>query len=542
MLTFRPQTEKNSKGALNPPEQSALLLILLVVGSLLWFGWLEWPGLHWDADLFCSALMNVALKNEWSFNSYSQFLITKPTNAYDFHGVLQIWFYAKLLHVRSWQQLSIAMAVVNILTFLIWLLLYQNACWRRGRRLPWLQASLMALVPAVIVLGLQGRPEQLAPLLLAVPAMTRELGWHSVMRRSVDGITLGTLFLLSPLVGLMGCMGYSFWVAAERQFPWNKRAEMLAPVLLLTFVVSALGVSMISPIGFLTWLQNLRAGGSTVPFSWVIPNAKAWRWGTTLLAPFWSMVLAAAVLSALARWLRNRQLIVVAAAIAALIWVSQRGLDYSYTPFLPMILLLWIDQRLLVPKQPRLRYLGLKLLPLIFALAYGLMFGQQLFYSFIVLREGGTPAQARLMINAFRDPGIPAGQQTLATSMAQGRAGLVLASAETPTIGLPWSASNESEPWPFWSLNRFEQKDERDVKLFVLQQSHNVIYTPPPSMIYLDDNQPFVLVKDGWKRQFSFLERRLIPARLGNGFWLAVYKRGNSLPQQSARSHEGKPG
>ena len=151
MRSPRERTYSGSTAGTAATTALTLALILLVVGSLLWFGWLEWPGLHWDADLFASALMNVALRDSWTFDSYSQFRISKPTNAYDFHGVLQAWFYAKLLHVRNWQQLTLAMAALNSLTYLVWVWLYQRSLQRWARPAPWLKAACLALVPALLV-------------------------------------------------------------------------------------------------------------------------------------------------------------------------------------------------------------------------------------------------------------------------------------------------------------------------------------------------------------------------------------------------------
>lgn len=527
-----------------PDQLFSLASALLVVGSLLWFGWLEWPGLHWDADLFGSAVMNVALKDEWSFSSYSTFLISRATDRYDFHGILQIWLYAKLFRVHSWQQLTIAMAAINGVTYLAWAGLFQQALQRHGGRWTWFSGAWLAVVPAVICLGLQGRPEQVAPLLLAAPAACRQLGWTSSHRRICDGVTLGLLFLLSPLVGLLSCFGYLLWAMTHRRRALLSTGLELAPVLLLMLTVSFLGWELISPFSFWSWLQNLRTAGTPVPWSWVIPHQRAWQWGTTVVAPFWSVILLAALLIVLAQICRRRQLILLAVTVAMLTWALQRGLDYSYIPFLPVVMFLWIDEQLLVPTGVVFRRLCLRLLPHLFALVYVLMLLQQTAYSFVVWREGGTPAQARRMMASLEAPASTAERHTLATSIALARAGVVLAPMQTPSISLPWSTSAQQPPFPAWHLNQVEKRFNQRVQYFVLQQPHNVIYNPPPQTIYLDRDQPFVLIQDGWKRSFSFLERRLTPARLGNAFWLAVYKRANPLPQQQPGEKKGdeRPG
>ncbi len=515
---------------------AALGLPLVVVTSLMWLGWLEWPGLHWDADYFSSVIINVAQNDKWIFDSYSPFLLDRASNNYDSHGVLQVWFFAKLLLAKDWQSLTIAMAAVNSASYILWMWLFQYCLRKHGCALPWLNAGWLAVVPAVICLGLQGRPEQLAPLLLAFPAAGAQLRWRAYQQRVCVGLTLGALFLLSPLVGLIAFLGYLTWVASNSRESWQQTAIGLLIVGVLMFIVSFLGLKLISPLEFFPWLQNLRSGGTPVPFAWLIRNQQSLIWGTTLVSPFWILIISSAIFIVLLRMISRRQLLLFFGTIAALGWVISRGLDYSYIPFLPLVMLLWIDEQLIVPQQQTLKKLCLQTLPQIFSFIYVLIIVQQTLYSFVVVNENATPAQARRILAPYYGLGDLDAPTTLATTIATGRAGVVLAPVHSPTISLP--SSQSSEEGSKFLLNRFEKHFKQNVQFFVLQQSHNVIYNPPPKRIYLDSDQPFVLVKDGWKRKFSFFESRLRPARLGNAYWLAVYKRVNPLPQKQTGNHE----
>ena len=355
-------------------------LHLAVIISLIWFGWIEWPGLHWDADYFSSALMNVAQNNSWTFDSYSPFLINRSTNVYDSHGVFHIWFYAKLLQVNDWKSLTISMALVNSVTYILWAYLYNSCLRKHSVNSPWLKANLLAIVPELICLGLQGRPEQLAPLLLGLPFVGKQFGWGANQRRFSVGVVLGCLFLLSPLVGLIACLSYMVWVVSNRRESIKLSINLII-VFILMIIVSFFGIHLFTPVEFVPWVQNLRSGGTSVPFSWLIPNRNAWVWGTTLVAPFWSVIIFTLLFIVMIRIVFRRQWMLCFGSILSISWIIQRALDYSYIPFLPLIMLLWLDEKLFVPHNRVVKNLCLKVFPQIFELIYAFVILQKTLYS-----------------------------------------------------------------------------------------------------------------------------------------------------------------
>jgi hypothetical protein len=83
-----------------PFESGTVLtaLPLLIIASIfVWLGYLEWPGMHWDANFFAPPVVNVANGRGWHFGGYAPFYFLKLGDAYTFHGFLHIILYGVIL-------------------------------------------------------------------------------------------------------------------------------------------------------------------------------------------------------------------------------------------------------------------------------------------------------------------------------------------------------------------------------------------------------------------------------------------------------------
>jgi hypothetical protein len=139
------------------------------------FGFLQWPGLHLDASFFAPVILSVARGKGWFYNGYPYFMVFNGDQVYDFHGILHVIIYGVLLRCMRWDSLFVSLAFLNILTCILYFFLYLGSL-RRSGIASTLLASFFSVVPAVLCLGLQGRPEQLGPLIIAIPFFLRELG------------------------------------------------------------------------------------------------------------------------------------------------------------------------------------------------------------------------------------------------------------------------------------------------------------------------------------------------------------------------------
>ncbi len=90
---------------------------LLLATSLVHFGRLGWPGLHWDGSLFATPVINVAPGKGWLFGSHSPGVIGIPDLVYDFHGLLHVIVYGVLLKAGTWSRYLFYQGLVNALTF-----------------------------------------------------------------------------------------------------------------------------------------------------------------------------------------------------------------------------------------------------------------------------------------------------------------------------------------------------------------------------------------------------------------------------------------
>ena len=148
-----------------------IAIVLVVVSCLIVFGYLEWPGLHVDAPMYSTAAINLARGFGWHYGGYTDRLLWKPDGLYDHHGVLQALLYGFALKTTNWWRYNAANTLINIVTYLLSTFLLSRIL-RRGLAVPCLPlAAIAALVPTMLQLGVQGRPEHLRTPLMHDPML-----------------------------------------------------------------------------------------------------------------------------------------------------------------------------------------------------------------------------------------------------------------------------------------------------------------------------------------------------------------------------------
>ena len=90
---------------------------LSVACIFIWLGFIEWPGLHPDANLYATPIINVASGKGWVFGAYSPLLVIRDSTEYAFHGILHVLVYGVVLNAGTWDEYSAWCGLVNALVW-----------------------------------------------------------------------------------------------------------------------------------------------------------------------------------------------------------------------------------------------------------------------------------------------------------------------------------------------------------------------------------------------------------------------------------------
>ncbi|MCC7278856.1 MAG: hypothetical protein IT487_11155 [Chromatiaceae bacterium] len=378
---------------------SAGLVLVVIAALFVAMGIAGWPGLHWDASLFATPVINVATGKGWIFGGHTPALIGIDPPSYSIHGVIHVLVFGFLLQCDTWEKFLFWCGIVNATTFVAWTYLFSGTL-RRGGQPGFFRPICLGLMAGVIAIGLQGRPEHLAPLLIALPLIFRDLG---VPRRTFQiGIyaTSGLLFITSPASGLLFGTGLVFWLSLKYERENNRQfwSELIVAGC-IALVTAWCVVTLCCPFTFLEWFTHVFFS-SSVAFDF---SSHLFRFhpldvkGISLDAPLWNVfVLATAALAAFTL-LRRKKWIGLAIFTALMLYCVPRLTDYGYVAFFPCILLFFIGR--LFPPVPRLpspkgKEAILRLL-MVLACIYALVFVRTTALAWVHVARGPSMAETR---------------------------------------------------------------------------------------------------------------------------------------------------
>jgi hypothetical protein len=164
-----------------------------------------WPGLHDDAVLFSTPLINRAATGENYFEVYTPFLVKRDNvTAFNWHGQLYNAVVAPLLATPDYSSLLVFLQRMNVLGFLSAFAVFFLAG-RRYCRWPGWGAALLGLACAyatlTVLIYLQGRPDHGIPLAFLLFAFFRLVLPNGRFARLLEGLVIGVFAAISPLVG-----------------------------------------------------------------------------------------------------------------------------------------------------------------------------------------------------------------------------------------------------------------------------------------------------------------------------------------------------
>jgi hypothetical protein len=525
-----PSSAPHSSRARRLAGLCAGLAIAGIAGVFVAMGMAGWPGLHWDAALFVTPVINVASGKGWIFGGNPGTLATKETLAYSCHGVIHVLVFGSLLVCDTWEKLLLWCGIVNAATFAAWTCLFRRSL-RRGGHAGHVLPIGLGLMAGVIAMGLQGRPEHLAPLLISMPLLLRELGIPARIYQFVTYTLAGVLFTLSPATGVLFGMGLVFWLSFKHERDDNRRFWGELTVAGTTAVItSALILTVLCPFSIIEWAKGTfswSAGASDFS-GHIFRIQRDAITGTSMLAPLWGPCVLAATMLVIFILLRRGKFAGLILFVALALYCQPRLTDYGYVGFFPCILLFLISRApssrlaLACPKQQRV------LLRLCTALGclYALVFARTAGLSWLHVQHGPSMADTRAQLAslgamAYLDHPVA----TTFNNLSRPSFIVFGDASERYVAAMPQRHAD----WVDLALLAYIDKFHRPVEFFIYPQ---VEIQPAPEHV-LVGREPCKLVYNGWTMQCP----RLFGFDLGGampGYQFALYRSTRSIAPEPA--------
>jgi hypothetical protein len=519
-----------------------VLASLAVIAVFFFLNSIGWPGLHWDAAFFAPVVTNVASGKGWIFDGYLAFLFLHGNNIYDFHGVLQPLIYGGLFRASSMASLLAWMSIINAATYIAYAVLFFLIL-KRNRRISFWKPLVFAVVPGVIVLGLQGRPEQLLPLLFSLPLLGAELGASSAVVFLLLPIISALACLTSPLPGLVyGVFCFVIMMAKGFSPAASRRSAYAFGIGALVALLMAMAAFQIFvPFGLVHWIQNIAfAGKSALNELPKTLNFRAGRWGYTLPSPATNLMVVSASLLFLLELLVRRKVLSFLVLASVLYWSSATMGDYGYVTFVPLVLAFMLDadlvSRFTLSSVLKPRFLSRAALAISFLYLY--IFG---LYSFIgighftssstypqaasFLRRAGVVAEHPGRLHSPADViGYPEVMAPSLVLLSDPHSSLTTAEADSGDQAVAGFIKKRSGPQKSGWLLRYESMTGKRIRYYLHPQQYPFLPKDLPATVNLDD-QKFDLLDNAWKDRFSFFERLPMPRSFPSSYRLAIYQR-----------------
>jgi hypothetical protein len=384
---------------------------------------------------------------------------------------------------------------------------------------------ILAFVPGTLALGLQGRPEQLLLLIFFVPAMLWSLSLSGLRWLLPSAIVAGLAPLASPLPGTIFCLGILlFYVYSESRSPRRLLLHLLLASIFL-FLTAFLTTRIFTPLDLIPWFNETRTtGGSTFLGYKYIFGITQYKWGFSLVSPLWNLAFLFSISFAFLMLLHSKKYLVMS-LLALLTYIfSARLLDYGYSIFLPLSLLICLDKKSYVMLRLPSWLSFSRVLILVAAWASLYLY---VFLSYAALASGigfkpylASSARSELGrqlrfagYKSNRSLVVYNGTKPSWSAVTDGSTGYVVFDSIYGQI-----AKNSA------SLALYEKSTGRNLEFYVLPQIYPLHSKDLKHEIVLDKYK-LQLIYDNWSDSSTPLERFLLPYGISQDFRFALYKR-----------------
>lgn len=506
------------------------LLIISICLALVAFGFLQWPGLHLDASFFAPVVLSVASGRGWHYGGYPFFMVLQGNDNYDFHGILHVVLYGALLQCARWDTLFVSLAAINLLSCLAYFFLYLRAL--QHSDIPSIPlAALFSSVPAVICLGLQGRPEQLVPLLIAIPFILRELECGERVFLCLLPVFASLVFLASPLPG----MGFFLLLLWALWFYFKRRKLsvgdwlFVALGLLVAATITLLIFWRFTPFHLVHWIRSVYLAGESAHFAGhYLFEIVRYKWGFTFVVPLWNLFILAMLSLGLVTVLVGRHYVLLFVLAIFSSGFLPVALDYGYAPFIPLAILVlirrnwylstfsvsWLSYRLVL-------FLStvMALLYLFVLLEYGIVAASHL--------SSGSPLAASrtflhgLMASPSSSLAV-ADRDVVAFDPLSKPSLIVLGSGEHDLVGIGADPSSAGSGEGL--AQRYERMFNRVIRYYLLPQKYPFLKSDLPQFVWIGGRR-FDLVDSSWSQKETTLQKLIRPRDLSADYRFALYRR-----------------
>jgi hypothetical protein len=518
-----------------------IALIVAISLLLLFFGVTGWPGLHWDASFFAPVVTNIANGKGWTFGGYSYFLIYRGNNIYDFHGIIQPLLYGSLLKAATCGSLILWMSVVNVVTFLAYCLAFELTL-SRNSSVAFYFPVLLAIIPAVICLGLQGRPEQLLPLIILIPFLLK----YYITKDDLYVISYPFMTLLaagtSPLPGAI--YGYAVLVSLVAK---DYRASSLRRVVAYFAIGSAIALifflllfHFFVPFSPLEWIGNTGATGGETAYV-EIPktfNFRAGRWGYTFPAPACNLIYVLFIIAWLCQLVTRRKWMALL-MLAIPLYPSLTFLgDYGYAPFVPLIICILIEfgkadffqiPEAAIHTWTRRACLAMSLVYVYVLILYSLIAldnyrlsadlpGLKSYVAMIASKSSNLDQSSLVAYSDVITPSLVALSDFNLDPIT-----LTPRSVNSEPLGAGFSPASVASKEIGW-MKQIEGILKKDINYYFIQQKYPYVASDLPSSISFEDDS-FDLISSSWKSWNPLLYRLPMPKSTPARYAVAIYKR-----------------
>jgi hypothetical protein len=508
------------------------LVFALIAAIFVAMGMAAWPGLHWDATMFATPVINVATGKGWIFGGNTGGLAYRESLIYSSHGVIHVLIFGALLACDTWEKLLLWCGIVNAATFAAWTCLFRRTL-RRGGHADLFRPICLGLMAGVIAMGLQGRPEHLAPLLISLPLILRELGVPRRLFQITTYALAGLLFTLSPASGVLFGMGLVFWLSLQYERENNRRFWLeLIVAGCAAALTSSLVLTLFCPFSIIEWLTGTFFwSAASYDFSGHLFGIERGAvTGISMDAPLWSPCVLAIVALAMFILLRRGKFVGLAIFAAPIFYCQARLSDYGYVAFFPCILLFLIGRTpssRLTFSRPKGKVVLLRLGTALGCL-YALVFVRTAALSLLRVQHGPSLADTRRQLvslgaMAWLDHPIA----TTFNSLSRPSFIVFGDASERYVAGMPQRKAD----WVDMALVAYSEKFHRPVEFFIYPQ---VTSGKAPDEVMVG-RERYKLIYNGWT-----MERpRLFGFDLGGampGYQFALYRNAKSIALEPADS------
>jgi hypothetical protein len=501
-----------------------LMLLITIAGFFIFLGNIGWPGLHWDAALYGPPVLNVANGKGWIFGGYGPQITKRASLIYNFHGLLHVYFYGAVLRAGTWARYIYAQGIINSITFVFYsiIFLYILVSSHGIRFYSVLLSLSLGTVAGVICIGMQGRPEQLAPLILCLPLVSILFIKNRFYLAVMLGLTIGILVIVSPLVGLFFAgiaLFYLLGTSGPSSLAFLKTAFI---TLCSALLVSAGLVPIISPFSTLQWYgQVMGAGQTKINFMWLLSGIHKYIFGFTFIAPAWNTVVIILILAgSLWLWRSKRSWTPLLFVFIAMIYFIPKMGDYSYAPFIPLGMALLLRQSGSSGCSILFSHWLPKLILTAFSSSYVLILLSYLAISIYVPRFQLSPLLSRqAFTNTTTGKELRSGLSAVGFTSITWPSMVLLGDASPYFASFNPSLNSTSDQ----SIEEYENKTKTKVLWFVYPQTMTKFNAVPPVNIFVGKNR-YTLTKDMWIDP-TFVDSILIPKHITNRNNFAIYRR-----------------